>query len=178
MKPRLRRLGLRAAVLSAISAALFGVSTASAAAPLPLSLLASFDEAIALVSDAAEQRVAELEQRPVEPARSPTVADLLARFERQVGAACDAAHDAVVAALAADRRSPIAEGGDPDGFAGGAGVRARGINRSSNQRATVLSLIDRQLIEARGALAGTTDPDVRAEYEQTCAWLREIRFLI
>ena len=152
MKPRLRSLGLRAAVLSAITAALFGLSTAAPAAPLPISLLASFDEALALVSEAAEQRVAELEQRPVEPAPSSTVADLLARFEREVGAACDAAHDAMVAALAVDR--------------------------SSSHRAVVLSLIDRQLAEARGAVAGTTDPEVRAEYEQTCAWLREIRFLI
>lgn len=155
MKPRVRSLGLRAATLFAIATALFGVSAASAAPPLPISLLASFDEALALVSEAAEQRIADLEQQqqqPADPARAPTVADLLASFEREVEAASGAAHDALTVALLADR--------------------------SSHQRAAVLSIIDRQLSETRGALACTIDPEVRAEYEQTCAWLREIRFLI
>jgi hypothetical protein len=152
MKPCLRSLGLRVAVVFATTAALFGVSTQAAVPPLPISLLASFDEALTIVGQAAEQRIAALEQQPVAPARLPTLADLLARFEREVNAASDAAHDAVTAALTVDL--------------------------PSHRRATVLSLIDRQLSDARGALACTSDPELRAEYEQTCAWLREIRFLI
>jgi len=155
MKSRLRSLGLRVAALFAITTAmfgLFGMSTAAPVAPLPISLLASFGEAFARASEALEQRIAALEQQPADRARSPTVASLLARLERQVGAAAAAAHEAFTGALA--------------------------IDLGSNQRATVRSLIDGQLSEARGALACTSDPEVRAEYELTCAWLREIRSLI
>lgn len=81
----------RAAFVFAVVAALFGVQLASPPVPpLPIALLASFDEALALVSDAAEQRIAELEQRSDAPRRSPCVADLLARIDRDVTAACDA----------------------------------------------------------------------------------------
>jgi hypothetical protein len=152
MKPRLRSLGLRVAALFAVTAALFGVSTAAPVAPRPISLLGSFDEAFARAREAVEQRIAALEQPPADRARSPTVASLLARFERQVGATSGAAHEAFTGALA--------------------------IDLSANQRAAVLSLIGAQLSEARGALACTTDPEVHAEYELTCAWLREIRSLI
>ena len=144
---------LRAAFVFAVVAALFGARSASPVSPLPIALLASFDEAFALVSDAAEQRIAELEQRPEAPRRSPCVADLLARIDRDVTAACDEARAALDRAIETVELSPA-------------------------RRAAVLASIDRQLAEARRARAGTTDPAVRLEYHVTCRHLRAIRALV
>jgi hypothetical protein len=153
--PLSRRL-LRAAFVFAVIAAVFGARAASPASPvspLPIALLASFDEALALVSDAAEQRIAELEQRAGTPRRSPCVADLLVRVDRNVTAACDEARAALDRALATIELSPA-------------------------RRTAVLASIDHQLAEAHRARAGTTDPDVRLEYDVTCCHLRAIRALV
>lgn len=144
---------LRAAFVFAIVAALFGVQLASPVPPLPIALLASFDEALALVSDAAEQRIAELEQRSDAPRRSPRVADLLARIDRDVTAACDDARAALDRAIETVELSPA-------------------------RRAAVLASIDRQLVEAHRARTGTTDPAVRLEYDMTCRHLRALRALV
>jgi hypothetical protein len=160
LPPPRRRLG--AAFVFAVVAAVFGarpaspvspVSMAPPVSPLPIALLASFDEALALVSDAAEQRIAELERRAEAPRRSPCVADLLVRVDRDVTAACDDAREALDRALATVELSPA-------------------------RRAAVLASIDRQLAEAHLARAGTTDPDVRLEYDVTCCHLRAIRAVV
>jgi hypothetical protein len=150
---------LRAAFVFAVVAAVFGARSASSASPassvspLPIALLASFDEALALVSDAAEQRIAELEQRAGTPRRSPCVADLLVRVDRNVTAACDEARAALDRARATIELSPA-------------------------RRAAVFASIDHQLAEAQRARAGTTDPDVRLEYDVTCCHLRAIRAMV
>jgi hypothetical protein len=143
----------RGAVVLAVVAALFGARAASPVAPLPIALLASFDEALALVSDAAEQRIAELEQRSEAPRRSPCVADLLARIDRHVTAACADARAALARAFEAGELSPA-------------------------RRAAVLASIDRQLAQAHLARAHTNDPAVRLEYAVTCRQLRAIRAVV
>ena len=146
-----RRLG--AAFAFAAIAVLFGTQAVSSVPPLPIALLASFDEALALVSDAAEQRIAELERRPEAPRRSPCVADLLARFDRDVTVACDDARAALARAIETVELSPA-------------------------RRAAVLASIDRQLAEAHRERARATDPAVRVEYIVTCTHLRAIRALV
>jgi hypothetical protein len=153
MKVPLSSRRLRGAVVLAVVAALFGARAASPVPPLPIALLASFDEALALVSDAAEQRIAELEQRSQAPRRSPCVADLLARLDRNVTAACADARAALARAFETGELSPT-------------------------RRAAVLASIDRQLAEAHRARGGTADPAVRVEYDVTCTHLRAIRALV
>ena len=155
----LSRRRLRAAFVFAVVAGVFGIRVAAPVSPLPIALLASFDEALALVSHAAEQRIVELEQR-AELAhraelrrRSPCVADLLARVSHEVAVACDDARAALDRALATVELSPA-------------------------RRAAVLASIDRQLIEAHRARAGTADPEVRLEYDTTCIHLRALRALV
>ncbi|HMG56814.1 MAG TPA: Asp-tRNA(Asn)/Glu-tRNA(Gln) amidotransferase subunit GatB [Kofleriaceae bacterium] len=64
--------------------------------------------------------------------------------------------DALVAAHPGDRRSQIAGGGDPAGFAGGAGVHPRGTDRSGRMLANWL------LTELLGALHATGTPVARS----------------
>ena len=141
--------------LGTLSGAPLGAGPAPQVPPLPIALLASFDEAFALVSDAAEQRIAELEQRSELPRRSPSpcVAALLTRIERDVTAACADARVALCRAFETVALSPA-------------------------RRASVLASIDRQLAEAHRARAGTSDPAVRLEYSLTCTHLRAIRALV
>jgi predicted transcriptional regulator len=146
---------LRAASVFAVVAMVFGAGMVSQASPLPLpiALLASFDEALALVSDAAEQRIAVLEQRVDARPRSPCVADLLADVARDVSAACEDARAALDRAIATVSLSPA-------------------------RRTAVLAAIDRQLAEAHRGRATTTDPVVRLEYIVTCLQLRALRDLV
>ena len=136
------------AVLFALVAALFGVRTFSLP-PLPLSLIASFDKAVAGV----EQQIRELERAPASATR-PQVAELLARLDGEITVACDAATEALDAVLAA-----------PPSI-------------SAIHRAVVLACIDRHLWETDRDLADTIDPDVRVEYQATRERLVEIRALI
>jgi hypothetical protein len=145
----LSRRRLRVAFVFAVVVGLLG-SRAAVPEPLPIALLAAFDEAFALASDAAEQRIAALELRPEAPRRSPCVAELLARVDRDVTAACEDARQAVERAIATVRLSP-------------------------ERRAAVLASIERQLAEAHRARYRTTDPEVRREYSETASRLRAIR---
>lgn len=153
MKVPLSGRRLRAAVVFAVAAAVFGARAVAPVPPLPIALLASFDEAIALVHDAAEQRIAALEQRTEPLRRSPCVAELLARIERDVTAASADARAALAHAFEAGELPPV-------------------------RRAAVLASIDRQLAEAHRACARTSDPAVRLEYSATCTHLRAIRALV
>jgi len=152
MLPQSRR-RLRAAFVFAVVAGLFGAGAAGPVEPLPIALLASFDEAFALVSDAAEQRIAALEQRAEAAQPTPCVGDLLARIDRKVTAECDDARATLDRAIATIELSPA-------------------------RRTAVLASIDRQLAEAHRARYGTTDPEVRLEYQATATYLRAIRSLI
>jgi hypothetical protein len=81
MKPR---------ALAALVALVTAISGSHAASATPVSLdalLQSFDQALAIVSEAAEQRIAEIEQR--RPAQPPRLAEL----EAQIDVACDIASD-------------------------------------------------------------------------------------
>jgi hypothetical protein len=143
----------RAAFVFAVVAGLFGAAAASPVQPLPIALLASFDEAFALVSDAAEQQIAALERRAEAPPRPPCLDNVFARIDRQVTAACD------------DTRAQL--------------VRAiRTVELSPTRRDAVLASIDRQLAEAHRARYRTTDPEVRLEYRLTASYLRAIRKLV
>jgi len=150
---KLRSSGLRTAVIFALIAALSGVAAAAPSPSLPIALLASFDEALALVSDAAEQQLAVLEQRVEPPRRAWPVGELLARLDREVWTACDAARAALGEALATVELSP-------------------------QRRVAVLASIDRHLGDARRARMAAVEPSVRFEYIVTCLHLRAIRAMI
>jgi len=158
MPQRLSGRQLRAAFVLGLVAAVSSAAVSSAAvssaavSPLPIALLASFDEAIALVHEAAEQRIVELEQRPA-PARASRVAGLFARFERDVTAAGEDARAALARAIVTVELSPA-------------------------RRAAVLASIDHQLAEARRARWAASDPAVRAEYVVTCRQLRALRAVV
>ncbi|HEY0477322.1 MAG TPA: hypothetical protein VGD37_07345 [Kofleriaceae bacterium] len=152
----LRVLGLRLALLSGLVATACGSASAGAPAAaagkpdLPFVLLDAFDQAFALVYDAAERRVAALEAAP--PAVPPChVFSILRQLEGDIAAACDAASTALDVELA------VAGSWSPE------------------RRAAVLGCIERHLGDARRALARATDPELRAEYDATCERLREIR---
>jgi hypothetical protein len=148
---KLRSSGLRTAVIFALIAALSGVAAAAPVPTLPLALLASFDEALALVDEAVEQRMDELER--VEPRKPWPVAELLARIERDVWAACDDATVALGNAFGTAELTP-------------------------ERRAAVRALIDRQLVDARRARDTSDDASVRFEYIVTCMHLRAIRWMV
>ena len=144
MKPHKRSLGLRAAVLFAMIAALFGVRAATVS-PLP-ALFASFDKAVSAVED----QIRALEQPPAR-ASQPPLAELLARLDGEITVACDAATEELDRVLESRPALPPL------------------------QRAVVRACIDRHLWDARHALARTTDPEIRAEYDALCERLHEVR---
>lgn len=128
---------------------------------LPLTLLDSFDRAWSIASHAAEQRMAELEQRCAPPPPSRSFEALLDRAERQVTADDEAARRDLDRAL------------------------ARAPELSASRRAAVLDCIDRNLGEANGDLSRAIDgPDDElarleaAETRVTIARLRAVRALI
>jgi hypothetical protein len=142
---------LRAAFAFLVVAA---VAVQAAPSPqLPIALLASFEEALAIVHDAAEQRIAELELRCTTPQRGAPVTELLTRLERSVAAECEDARAALDRAIATIELSPA-------------------------RRTAVLASIDHQLAEARRGRASTRDPAVRLEYIVTGMQLRKLRDLV
>ena len=150
----LRVLGLHAVLLCLLVATALTSHLAVAKPDLPLALLDSFDQVFALVYDAAERKVTELEATdPPAPPR-PDVVALLRELEGQITAACDAASTRLDVEIA---------------VAG---------SLSAERRHAVLGCIERHLGEARDAAGNAIDPDVRAEYEATCERLREVRRLV
>src|SRR4051812_45240504 len=148
-----RVLGLRIASLCAVLSIALLARPAAAQPDLP-ALLDSFDRAFALVYDAAERRVAELEAaRPPAPL-FPDVVTLLDQLTGDVERACCAA------AIALDVEIALAG------------------SLSLERRYATLSCLERHLREARRDAARTTDPAVRGEYELTCERLRDVRRLI
>jgi hypothetical protein len=149
--------GLRIASLCALlsiaipSAVLARPATAQPDLP---ALLDSFDRAFALVYDAAERRVVELEAaRPPAPLL-PAVGTLLDQLAGDVECACSAASTALDVELA---------------LAG---------SLSLERRYATLGCLERHLREARRDAARAGDPAVRTEYEVTCERLRDVRRLI
>ena len=148
-----RVLGLRIASLCALLSIALGTRPAAGQPDLP-ALLDSFDRAFALVYDAAERQVAELEAaRPAAPLL-PDVALLLDQLTGDVERSCSAASTALDVELA---------------LAG---------SLSLERRYAALSCLERHLREARRDAARAADPAVRSEYEQTCDRLRDVRRLI
>jgi hypothetical protein len=130
--------------------------------PSPLTLLDSFDQALSLVTAAAEQRVAEIERRSEHPA-PPRVsfAALVDRAERRLAVAEDAAGLALDRALATVSELTL------------------------TRRSAVLACIDHHVAQANGALArvldGGDDELTRleaAEYRMTLQRLRAVRTLV
>jgi hypothetical protein len=147
----LRLLGLRVALLSGLIATLSATGHAAAQPDLP-ALLDSFDRAFALVYDAAERQVAELEAaRPPAPLL-PDVCTLLDQLAGDVERACSAASTALDVELA--------------------------LAGSLERRYATLGCLERHLREARRDAARAGDPAVRTEYEVTCDRLRDVRRLI
>jgi len=138
------------ALLLTVLAACSGHRAASAT-PVSLdALLQSFDQALAIVSEAAEQRIAEIEQRrPTQSPRLPRIADL----EAQIDVACDIASDVLDYTISTTELS---------GF----------------QRSVVRACVDRHVWQARRDLEAETDPRVRTEYLVTYERLQEIRGMI
>jgi len=148
-----RVLGLRIASLCAVLSIAFLARPAAAQPDLP-TLLDSFDRAFALVYDAAERQVAELEAaRPPAP-QYPDVFALLDHLTGCVAQACDAAATALEVELAV--------------------VGAL----TPERRLAALGCLERHLREARRDAARAADPAVRAEYEVTCERLRDVRRMI
>jgi len=153
MTSSLRALGLRFAVLCALFGTVASAHAAVAPPSLPLALLDSFDQAFALVYEAAERKVAALEAAAPPPPRRDAFT-MLGELAADVAVMCDTA----AAALEVE----IATAG----------------SLSPTRRAAVLGCIERHLRDARRAVAQARDPEVRAEYEATCARLRDVRQLI
>jgi hypothetical protein len=148
-----RVLGLRIASLCALLSIALGTRPAAGQPDLP-ALLDSFDRAFALVYDAAERRVAELEAaRPPAPLL-PDVFTLLDAYAGCVECACSAASTAL------DVELVVAGSLTPE------------------RRYAALSCLERHLREARRDAARAADPAVRAEYEATCERLRDVRRMI
>jgi hypothetical protein len=148
-----RVLGLRIASLCALLSIALVPHQAAAKPDLP-TLLDSFDRAFALVYDAAERQVTELEAaRPPAPLL-PDVFTLLDAFAGCVAQACDASATALDVELA---------------VAG---------SLTLERRYATLSCLERHLREARRDAARAPDPAVRAEYEATCERLRDVRRMI
>lgn len=148
-----RVLGLRIASLCALLSIALGTQPAAAQPDLP-ALLDSFDRAFALVYDAAERQVTELEAaRPPAPLL-PDVFTLLDAFAGCVERACSAASTALDVELVLAGSLPL------------------------ERRYATLSCLERHLREARRDAARAPDPAVRAEYELTCERLRDVRRLI
>ena len=148
-----RVLGLRIASLCALLSIALGTRPAAAQPDLP-ALLDSFDRAFALVYDAAERQVAELEAaRPPAPLL-PDVFTLLDAYAGCVERACSAASTALDVEL----------------------VLAGSL--STERRYATLSCLERHLREARRDAARAADPAVRTEYELTCERLRDVRRMI
>jgi hypothetical protein len=143
-------------------AAIFGLG-ASPPPQLPFALLDSFDQAMKLVTAAAEKQIAEIEARSAQTARAPTVSfdEWLDRFEQQLAGVDAAAHDALDRALvAAPELSP-------------------------QRREAVLDCIESHLAIASDdlsrALDGRDDELGRlevAEYRATFVRLRAVRALV
>jgi hypothetical protein len=148
-----RVLGLRMASLCALLSIAFVTRPAAAQPDLP-ALLDSFDRAFALVYDAAERQVAELEAaRPPTPLL-PDVFTLLDAYAGCVERACSAASTTLDVEL----------------------VMAGSL--TLERRYATLSCLERHLREARRDAARAADPVVRAEYEATCERLRDVRRMI
>jgi hypothetical protein len=147
----LRVLGLRVALLCALVPTLLASRTAAAKPDLPFALIDSFDRAFALVYDAAERQVAELEATRPSPRRHDLAA-ILRELDTLVAAAC------VVAAANLDV--------------------AVASSLSPERRNAVLGCIEHHLNTARKAMRCTTDPAVLAEYDLTCERLRDVRRMI
>jgi hypothetical protein len=148
-----RALGLRIVSLCALLSIAFVARPAAAQPDLP-ALLDSFDRAFALVYDAAERQVAEMEAaRPPAPLL-PDVFALLDAYAGCVECACSAASTALEVELA------VAGSLTPE------------------RRLAALGCLERHLREARRDAARADDPAVRAEYEATCERLRDVRRMI
>lgn len=145
-----RVLGLRIASLCAVLSIAFLARPAAAQPDLP-ALLDSFDRAFALVYDAAERRVAELEAACPPAPLLPDVFTLLDQLAGDVERACSAASTALDVELA---------------LAG---------SLSIERRYAALGCLERHLREARRDAARAADPAVRTEYELTCERLRNVR---
>ncbi|HEX3482468.1 MAG TPA: hypothetical protein VHT91_45950 [Kofleriaceae bacterium] len=148
-----RVLGLRIASLCALLSIACWTRPAAAQPDLP-ALLDSFDRAFALVYDAAERQVAELEAARPPALLIPDVFTLLDAYAGCVAQACD------TAATALDLELVLAASLSPE------------------RRYATLSCLERHLREARRDAARAADPAVRAEYEATCDRLRNVRQMI
>lgn len=150
----LRMLGLHVVLLCLLVATALTSHVAVAKPDLPLALLDSFDQVFALVYDAAERKVSELEATDPPALPRHDVAALLRELEGRITAACDTASTRLDVELAvADSLAP-------------------------ERRTAVLGCIERHLGEARDAAARATDPELRAEYDATCERLREVRQMV
>jgi hypothetical protein len=127
MTPWLRGLGVRVAMLCAFVPAVLATHAAVGKPELPFALLESFDRAFALVYDAAERRVVELETAKPGVQLRRDLATILGEFEGLVTAACDAATArldvelAVAGSLSTERR------GAQGARSGDRSVRARRV---------------------------------------------------
>jgi hypothetical protein len=148
-----RVLGLRIASVCAVLSIALLARPAAAQPDLP-ALLDSFDRAFALVYDAAERRVAELEAARPPASLYPDVVTLLDQLAGDVARACSAAATTLDVELA---------------LAG---------SLSLERRYATLSCLERHLREARRDAARAADPALRTEYELTCERLRDVRRLI
>ena len=152
MPPWLRLLGLRVALLSGLLATVSATGHAAGAPDLP-ALLDSFDQAFALVYDAAERKVAALETaRPAPPLLDLSL--LLDDFAVHVAQACDDA------AASLDVELAVAGSLTPE------------------RRLAALGCLERHLRAARRDAARAADPAVRHEYQATCERLRDVRRMI
>lgn len=148
----LRALGMRIALPCLLIASVLATHAATAKPELPFALLEAFDQAFAMVYDAAERRVVKLEStRSLSPPARVDVFAMLRQAEREIATACETASAKLDAELA---------------IAG---------SLSLERRHAVLGCIEHHLRETRRALVHATDPGERAEYTATCERLREIR---
>jgi hypothetical protein len=152
----LRVLGLRVALLCTLASVVLVTHLALPRTELPFTLLESFDRAFALVYDAAERQVAELEAGggPAPSAQRRDVFAMLDQLADHIAAACDAATAALDIELA---------------LAG---------SLTAERRIATLGCLEHHLDQARRSAERTGDPLVRAEYEATCDRLRDVRRMI
>jgi hypothetical protein len=150
----LRVIGLRVSLLCALVSMALVAHVVIPKPDLPLALLDSFDEAFAMVYDAAERKVAALEQAGAKPPPRQDVFALLDQIADQIAAACDAATTAL------DVELTLAGSLTPE------------------RRIATLGCIEHHLGEARRDGDRARDPEVRAEYAATCDRLRDVRRMI
>ena len=131
--------------------------------PSPFTLLDSFDQALSMVTAAAEKRIAEIERRSEHPTQQPRVSftELVDRVERQVAVAEDAARVELDRALTAN------------------------AELSPGRRTAVLACIEHHVAVAADDLTralGGGDGELAhlevAEYRATLLRLRAVRALV